>query len=120
MLVSGFALCELFGLEPGGWKYRLACLLPVPGIAGVVLWKTMGPWIGVPTSALSGLLLPIAYISFLILNNRKKYLGADKPRGTLAYAWNIGMILAIAVVTASGIYYLYVQRGYINKLVGLG
>jgi hypothetical protein len=121
MLVSGFAFCELFGIEPDGWKYRLACLLPVPGVFGVILWKTMGPWIGVPASALSGILLPIAYIAFFILNNRKAYLGKDKPKGALALFWNLGMIIAIAVVTANAANYIYMQRGwFMAKLFGAG
>jgi len=121
MLVSGFAFCELFGIEPGGWKYRLACLLPVPGLFGVILWKTMGPWIGVPASALSGLLLPIAYIAFFILNNRKAYLGAEKPKGGWALVWNIGMVVAILVVTANAATYVYMQRGwFMAKLFGAG
>ena len=42
MLVCGFAFCEIFSIEPGGWRYKLACLLPAPGVLGVVLWKYMG------------------------------------------------------------------------------
>jgi len=116
MLVCGFAFCELFGIEPGGWKYRLACLLPIPGIFGVILWKTMGPWIGVPASAISDILLPIAYIAFFILNNRKKYLKEDKPKGGVALAWNIGMLIAIGVVSANAVNYIYMNRGFAEKL----
>lgn len=118
MLVCGFAFCELFDIEPGGWKYRLACLLPIPGVLGVILWKTMGPWIGVPASALSGLLLPIAYIAFFILNNRKAYLGDAKPRGLVAGLWNLGMLVAILVVSANAINYIYMNRNWIEKLFG--
>ena len=118
MLVCGFALCELFGIEPAGWRYRLACLLPVPGVFGAVLWKSMGPWIGVPASALSGLMLPIAYVSFFVLNNRKAYLGKDKPRGALATVWNFGMIVAIVVVSANAINYIYMNRAWFVRLLG--
>ena len=116
MLVCGFAFCELFGIEPGGWKYRLACLLPVPGVLGVLFWNKMGPWIGVPASAISGILLPIAYIAFFILNNRKKYLKEDTPRGGVALAWNIGMLIAIGVVAANAVYYIYMNRGFAGKI----
>jgi len=116
MLVCGFAFCELFGIEPGGWKYRLACLLPIPGVLGVLFWNKLGPWVGVPASAICGILLPIAYIAFFILNNRKKYLKEDKPRGGLALVWNIGMLIAIGVVTASAVYYIYMNRGFAGKI----
>lgn len=109
MLVNGFAFCEVFGIEPKGWKYRLACLTPAPGILGVLFWSKMGPWIAVPTSAICGLLLPIAYVAFFLMNNRKDYLGEDKPAGTKALVWNIAMLVAIAATFASALYYLYVQ-----------
>ena len=106
MLISGFAVCELFGVEPGSWRYRLACLLPAPGVAGVVLWKYLGPWVGVPTSAICGLMLPIAFVGFFVLNNSRAYLGEDKPRGRKAVAWNIAMVVSIGASFASIVYYL--------------
>lgn len=106
MLICGFAACEVFGIEPGGWRYRLACLIPAPGFAGVVLWKYIGPWIAIPASAICGLMLPIAFIAFFILNNSSRYLGKDKPSGIKALAWNIAMLVSIAAAMASIIYYL--------------
>ncbi len=107
MLICGFAACEIFKVEPGGWHYRLACLVPAPAMAGVVLWKYMGPWVAVPVSAICGLMLPIAYIAFFILHNSSKYLGDDKPRGKKAVIWNIAMLVAILVSVVCIVYYLY-------------
>jgi len=115
MLVSGFAVCEIFGIEPGGWKYKLACLTPTPGFLGVILWRQMGPWIAIPTSAVCLLMLPVAYIGFFLLNNSKKYLGDDKPSGGRALGWNIAMLFAIAVSVLSSIYLLY--KSIIPKLM---
>jgi Mn2+/Fe2+ NRAMP family transporter len=112
MLTCGFAVCEMFGVEPGGWKYRLACLIPAPAVSGVILWKYMGPWVAVPASAICGLLLPFTYTIFFILNNSRKYLGADKPTGSKALFWNIAMLVAIIVSIVSGGYYLYSQLNY--------
>jgi hypothetical protein len=109
MLVSGFAFCEVFGIEPGGRKYKLACLLPAIGVLGVVLWPYMGFWIAIPTSAICGLMLPIAYIGTFILNNKKGFLGKDTPTGGRAWAWNIGMGLAVTAALASSGYYLYTK-----------
>jgi len=106
MIISGFAVCEIFGIEPGSWRYRLACLIPAPAVVGVVLWKYIGSWIAIPTSAICGLMLPIAFIAFFILNNSKRYLGDDKPSGVKALAWNIAMIISICVTVASIVYYL--------------
>ena len=107
MLVSGFAICEVFGIEPTGWKYKLACLFPAPGLLGVVLWTKMGPWIAIPTSAIAGIMLPVAYIGFFVLNNSERYLKEDKPRGSKALMWNIAMLVAIGVTLTSIGYYLY-------------
>lgn len=109
MLVAGFAICEVFGLEPTGWRYRLACLAPAPGVLGVILWPYLRTWVAIPTSAVCSLMLPIAYIAFFILNNRRGYLGDDTPSGRRALAWNAAMLVAIAAVASSGIYYIYTQ-----------
>ena len=107
MLMCGFAVCEMFGVEPGGWRYRLACLMPAPAFLGVVFWRHMKLWVAIPASAICGLLLPFAYIIFFVLNNSKEYLGADKPTGIKAILWNTVMLIAIAISIASACYYLY-------------
>jgi hypothetical protein len=112
MLVSGFAFCEIFRLEPGGRTYKLACLLPAVGILGVVAWKYMGPWIAIPTSAVCGLMLPIAYIGAFVLNNRKAFLGDDMPAGPKRVVWNVAMVVAILAALSSAVYYLA------NKILG--
>lgn len=107
MLVCGFAVCEVLGIEPGGKKYKIACLTPSIGFLGSILWKSIGPWIAIPTSAVCGIMLPIAYISFFILNNSKEYLEENKPKGAGAVIWNIAMLIAIGVSICSVIYFLY-------------
>jgi len=109
MLLCGFVSCEIFGVKPGSWKYKLACLMPAPGMVGVVLWKYMGPWVAVGASAICGVLIPIAYIIFFVLHNNKKYLGDDKPRGAKAVAWNIAMLVAIISSVLWAGYYVYAQ-----------
>lgn len=117
MLVSAFAVCEIFGIEPRGWKYKLATLIPAPGLLGVILWSKMGTWIAIPTSAITLMFLPVAYIGFFILNNSKEYLGEDKPKGKTAFWWNTGMLLAIGVTIVSVAYYIItVVPGYFEKI----
>ncbi len=116
MLICGFAACEVFGVEPGGWRYRLACLIPAPGVVGAVLWGYIGPWIAIPASAICGLMLPIAFIAFFILNNSKRYLGKDKPTGIKALVWNIAMLISIGATVASIVYYLPSLVDYLRSL----
>lgn len=109
MIVAGFALCEMFGIEPEGWRYRLACLLPAPAFIGVILWKHMGTWVALPAFTIGLVMLPIAYIGWFLLQNSSRFLGDARPRGRAALVWNGAMILALAVTLVSVGYTLYMR-----------
>jgi len=111
MLTCGAAAMEMFKLDEESLQYRLACLLPTPAVLGVFLWSSMGPYVVLPTSAICGVLLPIAYIGWLVLNNKPSYLGADMPTGSQAVLYNSGMVLCILMVIASVLYSLAVALG---------
>ena len=104
MLCCGAAAGAMFNLAPHSRAYRLALLLPTPAVLGVFLWSTMGPYVILPTSAICGFLLPIAYIGWLFLNNNRAYLGEDCPQGNRRLVYNVAMILCIATVLASVTY----------------
>jgi manganese transport protein len=101
MLCCGAAAAAMFGWEFHSKKYRLALLLPTPAVLGVFLWSSMGAYVVLPTSAICGFLLPIAYIGWLILNNSRKYMGADQAAGGKALLYNVAMGLCIITVLAS-------------------
>ena len=111
MLTCGAAAKEMFGLADDSLAWRLCCLLPTPAVLGVFVWTSMGPYVILPTSAICGFLLPIAYIGWLVLNNRRGYLGDDMPTGMRRMAYNGAMVLCIVTVLASVTY---------STLVGLG
>lgn len=113
MLTCGAAAMEMFGFEEDSKQYRLACLIPTPAVLGVFLWSTMGPYLILPTSAICGLLLPVAYIGWLVLNNKSDYLGADKPEGTKAMVFNVAMIVCVVMVLASVSYSTTVALGWL-------
>lgn len=104
MLTCGAAAMEMFELEEDSLHYRLACLLPTPAVLGVFLWSSMGPYVILPTSAICGVLLPVAYVGWLVLNNREGYLGADMPTGSRAVLYNSAMTVCILAVVASVLY----------------
>lgn len=114
MLVAAFIVCEIFGIEPTGWRYRLTSLIPIPGVLGTVVQFPF--WLPVVTSGICFVFLPIAYIAFFLLHNRRDYLGADKPTGARAWAWNIAMLIAIGVVTSYAAWWL-IEIG-LPKLLG--
>ncbi len=113
MLTCGAAAMEMFDLEEDSLKYRLACLLPTPAVLGVFLWASMGPYVILPTSAICGLLLPIAYVGWLVLNNREGYLKEAMPVGGRQVAYNVAMVICIVTVLLSVLYSTSVGLGLI-------
>lgn len=93
MVVCGFTVCEMFGLQYTVWRYRMFTLVPVVGLLGVV--TTTPLWLPVAASAIAFTMLPIAYLTFLIMNNKRQYIGAAVGSGWKRTAFNV--ILAIAV-----------------------
>lgn len=112
MLCCGAAAGAMFNWEPHSRQYRLALLLPTPAVLGVFLWSTMGAYVVLPTSAICGFLLPIAYVGWLLLNNRQDYLGADMPRGARRGIFNVAMVLCIVTVLASVTYSTGIKLGW--------
>lgn len=104
MLCCGSAMAELFGWQHQSRKYQWALLLPTPAVLGVFLWSSMGPYVILPTSAICGFLLPVAYLGWLMLNNNRAYLGDDMPQGRRRLVFNAAMLLCIATVLASVVY----------------
>ena len=119
MLCAGFVCTELFGLEVGGRGYRLATLLPVPGVLGPVYWSEIAVFLAVPTSILCGLFLPLAYIGFIRLQTRRDYLGDDTPSGTSGRLWVVGMVATTVFLSVMlGKYVVEKAPGYLEALFG--
>ena len=103
MLINGFTFCEMFNLPMSGRAYRVGSLLP--GITGALgflfLWGDSGArfWLAVPTSVFGFCLLPLAYITFILLMNNKNVLGDNMLRGGKRTAMNIAM--GVAFLAAS-------------------
>ena len=98
MLTAGFVCTELFGWRVGSWRYRLATLLPTPGVLGPFFWGDIKVWLAVPTNILCGFFLPAAYIGFIRLQKNRRYLGDDMPKGSKGFAWISGMILTTLIL----------------------
>jgi hypothetical protein len=109
MLVAGFAVCEMLGIEATGWRYRLSCLLPAPAFLGVILWTSMGTWIALPAFTIGLVMLPIAYIGWFLLQNSSRFLGDDRPRGARAVRWNFALGISLLITLASVAYTLVKQ-----------
>jgi manganese transport protein len=115
MVVCGFTMCEMFKLEYTVTRYRLFTLVPVVGILGVVSATPL--WLPVVASAICFTMLPIAYLTFLIMNNRRSYLGDAVGRGWKRVAFNVVLALAVALsVVGAGI---QIKTRVVDKLPDL-
>ena len=94
MVVCGFTVCEMFGLEYTVKRYRLFTLVPVVGLLGVVTSTPL--WLPVVASAMALTMLPIAYVSFWILYNRRSCGGQPFWADWKRLGFNL--VLAVAVI----------------------
>jgi manganese transport protein len=102
MVVCGFTVCEMFGLEYTVWRYRMFTLVPVVGVLGVVTSTPL--WLPVAASAIAFTMLPIAYLTFLIMNNKRSYIGSAVGHGWRRVVFNVILAIAVAMsVVGAGI-----------------
>ena len=101
MLICGFVLSEMFRFEYHGWAYRASTMLANIGILGA--FYSMPLWLPVIASSFNLVMMPVAYICFFILQNKKNYLGEEVNRGIKGTVWNIILVLAILAVAAGAV-----------------
>ncbi len=112
MVCCGFTVCEMFGLEYTPKRYRMFTLVPAIGILGVMIKSPI--WLPVIASALAFTMLPIAYVSFFILNNKRSYLGDAVGKGWKRIVVNA--VLLVAVVMALVGAGIKIKTGVIDKI----
>lgn len=119
MLISGYVFCE--ALNRPGDKVVHMCGTLVAGIGGF-----MGPFIwgnadaraalAVPTSVIGGAMIPIAYMTFLLLMNSRSLLGDRMPTGMRRLRWNVLMVTATTIATIGSVWVLWGQTATIFGL----
>ena len=97
MVVCGFTVCEMFGLEYTTTRYRLFTLVPSIGILGVAFPSPM--WMPIVASAVCLTMLPIAYVAFFLMNNKRSYIGDATGHGWKRALFNFILLVAIAMAT---------------------
>ena len=118
MLISGFTICEIFGLPHRGMPHRIGCLIAGLGVFGPFIWsgKTQF-WLAVPTSVFGMALLPIAYLSFFLLMNNKKVMGDERLTGGKGFIVNLLMLVALGAATFGAGYAIWSKIRWVG--VGL-
>ncbi len=112
MVACGFTLCEMLGGEMTQKRFRLFALTPCIGVLGVVINLPM--WFPVVASAVCFTMLPIAYVIFFYLNNKRSYIGDAVGKGAKRVVFNI--ILLAALVFACFGSYISIQKNVIQKI----
>ena len=112
MLINGFCVTEMFGLKSRGWPYRIGCLIPAVGILGPFIWSGAAPFLAIPTSVFGFILIPIAYITFMLLLNQKSLLGDNMPKGALRGIWNLVMMFTVIIVGIGSVYMVWSKAGW--------
>jgi Mn2+/Fe2+ NRAMP family transporter len=107
MLINGFAFCELLDVPAEGTMHRIGSFIPAVGVLGPFVWGAAAPALAVPTSVIGGAMLPIAYVSFLLLMNSRSVLGDAMPTGAKRIIWNALMILGTVVSSFASAWGLY-------------
>lgn len=99
MLISGFTFCEMLNKPDSKRIHFIGCLIPAAvGIWAPFLWKGKALLaLAIPTSVIGGSLLPIAYLTFLLLINSRRLLGDACPTGGKRIAINAAMLIALLV-----------------------
>lgn len=112
MVCCGFTVCEMFRLPYTPERYKLFTLVPAVGLLGVMIKSPI--WLPVVASAAAFTMLPLAPISFLILNSKRSYLGDAVGCGWKRVAFNIapGIAVAMAVVGSA----IKIKTGVVDKL----
>ena len=101
MVVCGFTICEMLGLEYTKTRFRLCALAPTIGILGVV--AKLPFWFPVAASAVCFAMLPIAYVTFLIMNNKRSYIGEAIGKGFSRLLFNLILVVALAMATIGSV-----------------
>ena len=101
MVVCGFTMCEMLGLRYTKGRFRLFALTPSIGILGVV--TKLPFWFPVVASGICFAMLPIAYVIFFLLNNKRSYIGNAVGRGWRRVVWNAILLVAIALATTGAV-----------------
>lgn len=111
MLINGFAFCEMIGAPHDGPMHRVGSMIPaLVGVFGPFYWSKAAAALAMPTSVIGGAMLPIAYISFLLLMNSRTALGAAMPTGAQRVRWNVLMLTATFVALFASAWGLYGKR----------
>lgn len=103
-LINGFAFGEIFGdYQDTTCRVVGSVLALIVGLFWVALWDGQSKtYLAIVAGTFAILLLPIAYLAFLLMMNNRDLMGEEKPTGFRMSVWNILMVFSLAIVSLAG------------------
>lgn len=103
MMINGFAFGEVFGnYQHVGWRVLGALAAVAVGLCWVSLWQGESKtYLGIVAGTFAIILLPIAYLAFLLMMNNRDLMQDEKPRGGKMWIWNVLMVFSLAIVSVA-------------------
>ena len=119
MMINGFTLCEILGKSGDTTTFRIGCAIAgIGGMMGPFLWTGASKAaLAIPTSVIGASLLPLAYLSFLLLMNSKKVMGEHFMTGKKRIVWNVLMITSTVIASFASIWGLVGKSGSSKPLL---
>ncbi len=103
MMINGFAFGEIFGnYQHTGWRVLGALAAVAVGLCWVILWEGESKtYLMIVASTFAIILLPIAYLAFLLMMNNSDLMQDEKPLGISMFIWNVLMVFSLAIVSVA-------------------
>ena len=104
MMMNGYAISEALGNPKNKKYYIIGALIPaILGLCSPVLWTgSIKTALVIPASVIATIFLPIAYLTFILLMNKKSVMGRDIPRNRLLV--NVLMIISTGIAMFASIW----------------
>ena len=115
MLALGFTGCEIFGFSHEGRAKWWFSLVPMVGVVGAIIPFPVP--LAITASTLAMPLMPITVLCFLVLLNKKSYMGDEMPTGGMRVFWNTILIAAVIFMTGAAKFALEANWEKLQKLL---
>ena len=104
MMMNGYAISEAFGNPRDKKYYLIGALIPaILGLCSPILWTgSIKTALVIPASVIATIFLPIAYLTFILIINKKSVMGQDIPQRRVLV--NVLMIISTGIAMFASIW----------------
>ncbi|MDB4640924.1 divalent metal cation transporter [Pirellulaceae bacterium] len=122
MMINGYAIREMFGKPESQSLFMTGAVAAgIVGICYPLFWGGVSKtWLIIMASVFGAMLLPIAYIAFLLMMNNSQLMGDNKPKGVWLVIWNVLMTFGVIVALAAAVSAISIKLGSEQGMFVLG